>query len=767
MNISVAWMADHLDVHIQNLNMPDLVAHIIQKVAEVEQWRSITLNADDFELFQVFASDDTGVTVGRGAVSSMLPVRTDLVPGAWVLLVRDAQNEYRYCTYRDVGGVRDLLMPPLTVRADEWETGAWKKHLETTDYILEVDNKSLTHRPDMWGHRGFAREIAALLNVPLKPLSLATGTCLEREEGTLETSGLSLSIQDTRACKRLSAVAAHGITNKPSDVWMAIRLARIDSKPINALVDISNYVMFDIGQPLHVFDKRLLPHHLLTVRMAHAGEALTLLDHTSINLTDNDLVVASGAVPVSLAGVMGGDATAVSLSTTDIVLEAGSFDPARVRKSSVYHKRRTEASLRFEKSIDPSGTTTALWRFLAICERIDMVGTVGTMLTVGTVPVAPTITIGHERIEQLLGCAVEPSLVVRVLSVLDFVVSEKQPGVYHIQVPTYRATKDIAYAEDIIEEIGRSIGYDSIHPILPALHCLPTTNSALEKKRAIKKRLVAQHGLRELALYSFYDEVWLKKIDCSVDHYLEIINPRSEHAKRLVTSLIPHLLKAVESQGVVEGDVRFFEWARTWKLTGTTIDEREVIAGVLFGKQIDFYSAQSVVYHIGQEVGCELVFEQIKYPHERWWKPYQTAAVLLNKEVIGVVGMMTDAISALLGEGNAVCFELYTAPLTAVPSVNKRYVPVSKYPAVSRDLSILVPLLYTSARIKDAIMSADRRICEVVLVDFFTKPEWVGQRSLLYRCTLVSDEGTMTKDVIDGIMGAILEKIAPLGVTVR
>lgn len=769
MNISLAWLLDHLCINNSTIDVDALVKQLIETTAEIEHWYKVSMDLDNQEFFKVVNITSESVSLLMHGIDGKLTIigakRNDLLVGDWVLMVRIDEHHYRYATMADLGGQKELMLPSLALHESLY-AGGWKQLVEKTDYIFEVDNKSLTHRPDMWGHRGFAREVGALLAIPLKPLDIVTTNVLT--DNNRVSSDMTLSLEAS-ACSRFAGIILTEVHNGPTELFMAVRLSRVNSKSINKIVDITNYVMFDIGHPMHAFDADKLPYPSLTMRMGIAGDSLTLLDNTTINLTDQDVVIYNGQVPVSLAGVMGGIHTAVTRDTKKVLLEAAHFDPTTIRKTAIYHKKRTEAAIRFEKNIDSSQNVVAIERFLALCAGQVPYENAGVMVSLGSNSETIIVTIAHERIEKLIGCVIEQSVIVRILESLGFVVTHDTGGAYVIVVPSARATKDIRIVEDIVEEIARFVGYNNIVPRMPLLQSKPLINKTLEYKRGIKNLLIHNQYMRELYSYSLYDEQWLQKVGIVIDNAVHLVNPHSEYAKRLVTSLIPHLLKAIDSNSVNESELRFFEWARVWSLIDDTVLEQEVLSGVFFSKtgEMDYYDAQNAVRAIASFLGLNLKFEQMNLPINFLWQPYQSAYIFFDDCLIGMVGSINTSITSTFTDGVVVAFELYEQPLFAYMSTQRQYIPISKYPVVERDISLLVPLSCTTAEIEASIKNADPLVNDVCLIDFFTKSEWIGQRSLLFRCTFVDHDGTMTKDKIDLVMDTILRVLAPKGVIVR
>src|SRR5579872_3186984 len=310
MKISLNWIFDHIKGDVSGVDVKQLVNKFICTTAEIEAWRKVTLATDALTVAQVknVASDAITVYCYEHGKEYVLPKRNDAVIGACLMIAHNG-SAAQWATSVMLGGTKDMLLPVLDV-PESLRAGGWKSCVELDDYIIEVDNKSINNRPDLWGHRGLAREIAALLNVELRPLDefVAQKDIVTHQSSAQVThdNPFEITIQDTQVCDRFAALYIPSVTPTASRLNMVIRLSRLDSRAIDLLVDITNYVMLDLGQPMHAFDADALQSKKITIQQAQAGDRLLLLDGENITLTSHDIVIADGGKPVSLAGIMGG-----------------------------------------------------------------------------------------------------------------------------------------------------------------------------------------------------------------------------------------------------------------------------------------------------------------------------------------------------------------------------------------------------------------------------------------------------------------------------
>ncbi|MGZ6254818.1 MAG: phenylalanine--tRNA ligase beta subunit-related protein, partial [Candidatus Chromulinivorax sp.] len=575
MKISVNWLFDHIATKVSKVDVGLIAAKFNVHTAEIEHYEKHDIAVQDLFLVSISLITDHSITAFCKELNQemILPLRKDLQVGQFAF-VRRLASDFSWEKLSVYSAAKEGLFPAVDCQQD-LVAGGWKKECEVTDYIIDVDNKSINHRPDLWGHRGIAREIAAFMGWQLKSIDemLAQVPEVDFTHTSIASAdhSLKLSIKDTTICSRFAGLYCQDITHKPSQIWMAMRLARVDSKPINSIVDITNYVMFDISQPMHVFDAANFADKKLEVRKALPLEQLELLDGRAIDLTEQDIVVTDGAKAVALAGVMGGKQASFSSNAQAIIIESGNFAAAMVRNSAARAKVSTEACIRFAKQLDPMQNTIALQRFVFIAQAIGVVGdVVEKVVSLGKQIESATIAVSHRFIENKLGITLSSDQIVTILEKLDFqIIFEQvleqersfiqkwfgfteqqtmleQDIIYQVQVPTYRMTKDITIPEDIVEEIARLYGFDTITYQRPKRVMKTFDMSNVIKLRTIKEHCAFAMRMREVKDYLFYDESFLRRLDWYPTDAVAIKNPVSENWKVLVTSLIPHLIKNVE-----------------------------------------------------------------------------------------------------------------------------------------------------------------------------------------------------------------------------
>jgi phenylalanyl-tRNA synthetase beta chain len=790
MKISLNWIFDHIKGELLSLNITQLVDAFIKTTAEVESWKKVALNVDELTLVEVITIKNSDVTVysAEHKMHYVLPFRADVFVGV-LCMVANGESAQKWATSIMLGGVKDILLPVIDV-AEHLRAGAWKSTIELQDYIVEVDNKSINSRPDLWGHRGLAREIAAILDLPLRPLNeLIKKKDIISHELTAkadENSPFSLAIQDSLLCSRFAALYVPSIDVKASQLGMIVRLSRLDSRAINFLVDATNYVMLDLGQPMHAFDADALSSKKITIGRALPKEKIVLLDGETLELTSEDVVVADGGKVVSLAGIMGGAATGINLQTKSVLLESAHFDPVVIRRTSARHKKRTESSVRFEKNLDPHQNIDALKRFIFLLDVAKIKYQANDhILSLGVTPQSKIITVQHAFIEARLGIIIKPERIVEILNKIDFEVVqavENDVSVYTITVPSFRATKDVKIPEDIVEEVGRYIGYDTIPRVMPSLQLHPSDLHKTYITRAIKSFFSYGLMMHELYGYSFFDESVLKELAWQPTDFVAVKNPVSENYTRLVTTLQPHLLKAIGENSTHYSQLRFYEWGRIWRMQGEEIIEQKVVSGIFFEHSlssvglIDFYAGKALLMRMFEKLHMNVTwvpsFDELRTSGGvgfSWCSSHQTAIIMHENKRIGAAGMVDASVLGLfsLAGGSAFIFELDADYFLGYKRPLKRFESLSKYPSVRRDISVLISVTATTDALIHMIKTVDDRIQTVTLIDFFSKSEWKDRKAMTFHVEMCDKEKTFVADEVEEIWNRVIAQLQEQGAVIR
>ncbi len=426
------------------------------------------------------------------------------------------------------------------------------------DSIIEIDNKSLTNRPDLWGHLGMAREVAAIAG-------LSVADPVEDLPSAASKGDLSITIEDAALCARFSGQRVENVKVAPSPLWMQYRLNSLGVNPINNLVDVTNYVLCELGQPMHAYDAELLGDTIV-VRAARKGESILALNGEKYSLSPEDIVIADAHKPVGIAGIIGGNDTAIRATTKRIVLEAASFPAAPVRKSSSRLKLRTDASMRFEKGQDPENTVRALARAVELLRQISPGCQAAPPIDVyARKSTPPKIQLDIDWAERKLGRKLSTEEVINIFKSLVFGVEVVDQRKLLLTVPSWRATKDISIPEDLVEEIGRMVGYASIVPQAPAVLAAPTPrNLDHEQHRAVRAAMVGQ-GFTEVSNYSFISDADAAMFGYSTDKLLQVANPIIADQKYMRPALLPGIRRNLADNSRYFPDFRLFEIGRAYQ----------------------------------------------------------------------------------------------------------------------------------------------------------------------------------------------------------
>jgi len=436
-------------------------------------------NADKLKVVDTKISSGKTVEIVCGGINLKDGIKvTVALPGAKILWhgegdlvelkktkIRGVESFGMICASSEIG--LDKQFPAKDEReimdisfVDDRAGTAIKKALGLDDVVFQVENKSITHRPDLWNHYGMARELSILYKKPLKKLQLPKLLPGKNKK-------LKVKIKDTKICHRYMGVIIDGIQIQPSPEWMQKRLRTCGIRSINNLVDITNYVMLELGQPMHVFDADKINGDIL-VRKARSGEKILALDGIEYTLDNEDPIIADKNGPIAMAGIMGGEKSGVATNTKTVIFEAANFDPTTIRRSSIRHALRSEGSSRHEKSLDPTNIENALYRAvqlaLELCPKAKISSNIADeknfKLNQGP------IQISHEFIEKKIGIEIKPETATSILKNLGFEMKGSSKKL-SVTVPTWRATKDVSIAEDLVEEVARIYGYENIPALMP------------------------------------------------------------------------------------------------------------------------------------------------------------------------------------------------------------------------------------------------------------------------------------------------------------
>lgn len=560
-------------------------------------------------------------------------------------------------------------------------------HIEN-DVILEIDNKSLTNRPDLWCHYGIAREISAITGRKLKCIDYIK----EEELRNINGEPLDIDIEDKEKCLRYSAIKIDDVKITPSPEVIASRLTKCGIRPINIIVDIANYVMLDIGQPLHTFDERYVDG--IRVYSLKEPAKFRTLDNLERELPKDALMICSKYKPLAIAGVIGGEESAVSDNTKGIVLESAIFDGAEIRKTSAALGIRTDASIRYEKFLDTSTATSAIGRFIWLLKKYQPEIKLETPLYDNAInPVKPiNISVGHRYIETYLGNHIDKNTVMEILRNLQFQVEEKD-GIYAIVVPTFRAAKDVTCKADIVEEILRSYGYENIKgsPYKIDAACA-VKNSMKETEYAIKDTLVKKFNFNEIHSYSWYDNNWLKKLGYDYEDTLNIVNSSVKQFEKLRSDLVPNMLKIIYENRKNYEEISIFEIGRVFLMENGVLSQPKHLTAVIYSSGDEEKSYRYIKgvcgYLLRNIKSIEAKYIKINAAHKE-----NCQSINYGSMELGHIYSITSPEIKLFSNKHVINILYINLELLNNIFKNEiRYKPISKYPETYLDFSILTSI---------------------------------------------------------------------------
>jgi phenylalanyl-tRNA synthetase beta chain len=623
------------------------------------------------------------------------------------------------------------------------------------DSIIEIDNKSLTNRPDLWGHLGMAREVAAIagLNV-VDPVGELPSPASKGD--------LSITIDDANLCARFSGQRVENVKVAPSPLWMQVRLNSLGINPINNLVDITNYISCELGQPMHAYDADLLGDTIV-VRAARKGESILALNGEKYSLGTDDIVIADAHKPVGIAGIIGGNDTAIRPATKRIILEAANFPAANVRKSSARLKLRTDASMRFEKGQDPENTARALARAVELLQELSPGSQAAQPIdNYARKPVPPKITLDLDWAERKLGRKLSTEEVVNIFKALAFGVQQPGARTLLLTVPSWRATKDISIPEDLVEEIGRMVGYASITPQAPAVLAEPTPrNLQHDQHRAIRAALVGQ-GFTEVSNYSFISDADAAMFGYPTDKLLQVANPIVAEQKYMRPSLLPGIRRNLADNSRYFNDFRLFEIGREYHKgpDGVPVERTHLIAAI-YGRDISGAGAMEMK-RVAQFVAQDIKLKPEKAPGKTV-HPERAAGLEAGGQH---VGDLYELHPSLLDRGRAAILDLDLDTLLALPARAEKYQPLRRFPTSSFDLSIVAGAREPVANLENKLrhLSGDHLVSLQFLL-IFPLPQ--DKKSVSFRLTVGADDRTLTNEEVTGIRDRVVGGIKSAGYELR
>ncbi|MCC6220961.1 MAG: phenylalanine--tRNA ligase subunit beta [Deltaproteobacteria bacterium] len=860
MFISRNWLMDFVD--LAELSMADFSDVITTKVAEVDSVFTLGEPLQDaiickivsllphphnpkLNLAKISLGEKTcEVVCGApncvaGLITAYLPPRARCCDSA-------NQRELKTVEARDIAGIQSSGF-----LASEAELGLTTDHagiieldsscakfagkslasvLDGPDVVLEIDNKSLTHRPDLWGQFGFARELAAILGAELK-LNLSNyadhtddGVRKLRDLGT-RASRFRVCIDPASRCRRFMGIEIENVSVTTSPLWLRRRLFAVGAGTRNLLVDLSNYVMHEVGQPNHVYDMDRLVGTTINVRLARSGEEFVGLDAVKRQLSDEDVVIADESGPICLGAVIGGDGSAVSETTTRIFVESANFEPVLTRKSAKRHQLRTDASNRFEKNRSPYACPVALHRFAELIKKIDANSRIASKVAEDFVerPAAVRIPLEYNFVRRRLGADIDDGSIISILTSLGFVPDNPAAeDVCNVLVPYERAMKDVTVPEDLVEEVGRIYGYENIPEVAPHIESSAARRDTLKELEYRIRDLLSGCGFSEVYNYSFVNSELALSLGYSLERAVELINSVSVEEKFLRTSLVPGIVDNVEKNSRFFGDISIFELGRVYSdkngckccegdeknyptcekrnlVVAYRAEQNEVSLGALSEPQIfegaEFYSLLSLVKRLAAIVTRKQLMVEPISAHSlaagtlaagtlarnenssdarsiycKWMHPYRCAVLKIGDRPIGVIAEVSPGIVASR-DGRAIVAELCLEDLILDADATHSFIPVAKYPDALFEISVVMPKKEPYAKLERAIYEGSLESGLLKKIDvlsvYIGEPLAEGEKSVSVKLSFGSSERTLLPDEFKTARDLVVKSVENHGYSLR
>ena len=640
------------------------------------------------------------------------------------------------------------------------------KALDLDDIILEIDNKSMTNRPDLWGHYGIARELAALYDLPL----------VEFDRYVPKTNEVyDVQIKDTDRCPRYIGARVEGLSVKPSPFEMQSRIWRVGMRPINALVDVTNYVMLATGQPTHVFDSNHIIDHI-EVRRAQEGEKLQLLNDKELALTTDDLVIADAEGAVALAGVMGGAKDSVLPETESVILEVANFESRGVRRTALRYDNRTEASSRYEKAVDPERCDQALALAMKLFSELypEMKVTAFNDLYPKKLE-RKEIDVEFEWLDRRLGKRIPQQIVAKKLGTMGYDVTFTDTGM-HIVVPTWRSTGDVSIKADIMEEVARMYGYENFEATSITTSFEGAINQlSVDLVRKVKEYLAFRCNMQEIFTYPWMTDEFVTALMPSTEGILALATPPSPNERYIRSSLLPNICKAIVKNERNFDEFEIFEEAQvfldrdyTSEYEGESLPMQKKHLGCAFVGSPDkvselFRTAKGVIGSMPRFTHMEaFTFEKAEKPY--WADETVWLNIMLDGKKIGDLALLSKKAALACGIKvlSAVLVELDMDALVPFKSRTNRFARTPEFPMTDYDLSFLVDSMVKWDEIAACVMAKKNELLrDVKFVDEYKgKQIPAGKKSITIRLVIGSDEKTLTGAEIEQVANGVLKRLA-------
>ncbi len=651
------------------------------------------------------------------------------------------------------------------------------KYLNLDDFAIEIDNKSLSNRPDLWGHYGLAREISVFCNEKLTPYENKLG----KKDFNEREKKLNIKVENKNLCSYYSAIKISNITVEESPLWLKNRLLSVGMSSVNNIVDIANYVMLELGQPLHTFAAEDIKK--IVVKQAKEKEEFLALDKKKYILDKNSLLITDGDKTLALAGVIGGEDSAIKETTKEIIIESANFNGVSIRKSSQAIHLRTDASSRYEKFLDPALCDLALRRAVTLILEIIPEAEIASEVNIidNIKKEEKLINIDFAWLRKKIGQEISSEYIKNILIKLGFIIKEETEMGIEIIVPSWRATKDISIPEDIIEEVSRMYGYNNIDLKLPSSEIkVPIIDSNYLWEQKMKDILAFDANLTEVHSHIFVNEKQLHRLNIDSGSYLEVINPLNKNLALLRQSLLPNILDIIKNNQARHDSINIFEIASVYfnfpgkinqdnkKQSFLPHQEKRLIVAVVNNKKdLEIFlelktKIEIFLKRLFKDIS-DLEYDNLK-TEDVLLKSKLKASISIKGEVIGNLSKLnSDIADKILCKKNVVYADINLVKLFSLLERglgNVKHKEAEKFPALSRDLAFVVNNSVSYKQLKDAIINFNDYIKSVKLFDMYQGDKLdSGKKSLAFHVEYRSADKTLAAFEVDEIQRDLVKDL--------
>ncbi|MEG1344879.1 MAG: phenylalanine--tRNA ligase subunit beta [Clostridia bacterium] len=636
-----------------------------------------------------------------------------------------------------------------------------KEIIPLEDTVFEIDNKSITNRPDLWGHYGIAREIAAITKRKLKPLQIEDLSIYDK------LPKLDICVDNKKQCFRYTGITIENINKKVSTYEMKTRLYYTGFRSINLLADITNYVMLELGQPMHAFDKRFVEK--INVSSLEEQKCFVTLDNVTRKLPVGTLMINNQNGPIAIAGIMGGQNSEIKEDTTSLFLESATFDSTLIRKSASKIGHRTDASTRYEKTLDPKLAKLATQRYIYLLKKEDKAIKITSAFTDIYLYHYKKVEIEIDKdfFDKYIGISIPMDTIVQTLTYLEFKVVRNKENL-KVSVPSFRATKDVSLKADLIEEVSRIYGYDNIEAKSNLWNISPVEQDEIHILEYEVKRLLAEkYGASEVHSYVWYNEEKNRELEIEVEDNLKIVNGLNKADSTLRATMGASMLYAINTNLKYMQECSIFEIGRVFKYSfdNKTQEESKVLSvGLASTKETEeklMLQAKSMIEAILKtQKNIKAVYEQNTQLKYKWIHKTNSYVIKLNDKVQGHISLVHPKVkNNIKKQANIVIAELRIDNLKEISSRKIIYAPITKYQTVNIDLTLTMDKKIKFEQIEKLIKNINLEyLMEYNLVDIYENEEKLpGKKSVTIKFVIGSHRKTLLKEEIDNHMNTLID----------